>query len=276
MAQSSDDGGTASLDEIVQAVHSFGQLAQLDPISAGEVWMTDSASADWSSMVKRAVEGSLQAQVVFGHAIPLARAARDGLPATAALYSPWTGTLLVFTLSSDAASFESFDFYEADRLSGVWNDPATFALSAMSAIDAAAERFALAARGETLAESLSAGGLEDLVDEAVSALALIYDPEVSQSETQANLDAVIESLSADRLRDPFSLLEDGSLIWRQTLQPVWVAQTERLAYVVFASPIAALEWVWLELPTTASEEPVTSISRIVLYESVTTRRGDES
>jgi len=276
MAQTSEDEGRASLDEIVQAVHSFGQLAQLDPLSAGEVWMTDSASSDWASLMSRAVEGSLQAQVLFGHAVPFARAATGSLPATAALFNPWTGTLLICTLSSDAASFESFDFYDADRLSGVWNDPATFALSAMSAVDAAAEQFALAAQGESLAEPLSAGGLKDLVDEAVSALALIYDPEVSESETQANLDAVIDSLSADRLRDPFSLLEDGSLIWRQTLQPVWVAQTERLAYVVFASPIAALEWVWLEVPTTASEEPVTSISRIVLYESVTTRRGDES
>jgi len=267
------DGATAQ--DVVQAVHSFQQLATLDPVTAGEVWMESRAAKSWRDYAKRAADDVVEAQILFGHAIPFAHATEDGSP-VAGLYNPWVGTLILFSYDERASIVEAFSIHEAERLGDQALKPEAFAVDAMAAVDAVSAQFdAFAGAGE-LPGRMSARDLENAVNAAIAILGTAYGMTDDPTIAQANVVVSIESLFAEELIPPIDLLEEMSDAWRSLLVPVWMAESAETTYVVLASPASPIDWLWLEIATEASAQPIRSASLLRLYDRILSRGGEDA
>jgi hypothetical protein len=262
------------MEDIVQAVHSFQQLAVLDPVTAGEIWMEGETASDWTRFVERSVDDRLDASVLFGHMIPFASA--DDTGAYAGLYSPWVGMLLLLDYDPLATVVEAYSIHPAMRLPSDVDDPEAFALAAMAAIDSASAQFDAAAGGEGLPAEMSARDVEGVVDAVRPQLASAYGLIESPSIAQANVETAMDLVFADELAFPLDLLNEIPSIWRNMLLPVWIAEARVATFIVLASPTSPLDWVWLEVSADQVEPLILSVSLMKLYDSLTTRGGEDS
>jgi len=271
-AQSASAADGATVEEVVQAIHSFQQLAILDPATAGEVWMEGREASSWKRDVEEAIGDLFEATILFGHMIPLAAADETGV--WAALYSPWVGMLLLFTYDPLATVVTSYSIHPAEKLDDSAGGPLAFATAAMTAIDSIVATFDAFQNGETPREELSARDLGRRVDDATDRLAIAYaDPE-GASEA-APLSSALDRLFAEDLEGPLTILEAESYSWVDSLLPLWIRAEAGSTYVVLASMEAPLDWAWLETDDDASRS-IRSVSAIRLYDRIVTREGDES
>jgi hypothetical protein len=264
----------ASIEDVIQAVHSFQQLAMLDPGAAGEIWMEGGTASDWKRFVERSVDDLFDAFVLFGHMIPFASATEDG--ARAGLYSPWVGMILLLSFDPLASTVESYSVHPGSRLPYDLEDPATFAASAMVAIDSAAKVFDAFKIGQSPREGLLAEDLGERLDETVGALAALYGAMEQPTEEGEFLASTVDRLFAVELEGPLALLEPEPRTWIDSLLPLWIGKQASLSFVVLASMASPLEWVWLEVDGGNAEAPVRSVSVIGLYDRMVTRGGEAS
>ncbi|MEW5826988.1 MAG: hypothetical protein AB1778_09185 [Candidatus Bipolaricaulota bacterium] len=264
------------MEDVLQAIESFRRLAVLDPAAAGQVWMSSAVAAAWEIDMGRAVADSVAALALFGHAVPFARGGGEVSPPAGALYSPWVGALLVFSFDARASQVESYSILSAEVLTREWEEPAPFAVAAMDAIDVAFSQFRRTADGEDTSREVTAQDLRSAVTAASSSLESAYGLVERPTMAQANVATAVDALLAERLEWPLDLLDETSDGWRASLRPVWIATHREATFVVLASPMSPLDWVWLDVSAYAAEPLVRSVSLIRLYESLVTRGGGRS
>jgi len=262
----------ASMEDVIQAIHSFQQLAAVDPAAAGNVWMEERTASTWRRTVEQAVEDLFDATILFGHLVPLAAADETGV--RAGLYNPWVGMLLLLTFDPLATAVESYSIRSAAQLGDEAGDPLAFATEAMSAIDTVVTAFDAFKSGALPGRELSARDLDRRVEEvAESLLASLGDARTAEDGSSL-LDA-IALLFAGELEEPLTLLEAKSTDWVDSLLPLWVRAGATSTVVVLASMESPLDWAWLQVGDDA-ERPIESVSVIRLYDRIVTRGGDAS
>lgn len=264
----------ADTQGVIQAVHSFQQLAVLDPVTAGVAWMEDRAASDWQRLVESSVDDLFDASILFGHVIPFAFA--DDTGAHAGLYSPWVGMLLLLDYDSLASVIESFSIHPATRLPNDLDDPAAFAASAMASIDSAAAVFEAFTGGESPREELSAKDLGQRIDETAEALDALYGAVDQPTENDEALRSAVDRVFADELEGPLALLDSESRDWINFLLPLWMGKQVSSSFVVLASMASPFDWVWLEVDSMRAESPIRSVSMVRLYDRIVTQGGEGS
>ena len=260
------------MEDVIQAVHSFQQLAVLDLSAVGDVWMEGRSASGWRGTFEGAIDDLFEATILFGHMIPLATADETGV--RAALYNPWVGMLLLLSFDPLATLIESYSIHPAEPLGDEADSPLAFATVAMSAIDSVVATFDAFKDGSTPGDELSAKDLGQRVDEAADRLAAAYgSPEAASDEPL--LANAIDLLFAEELEEPLTLLEAESYDWINSLLPLWTGSQGSTTYVVLASMESPLDWTWLEIGDDA-DRPIDSVSVIRLYDRIVTQRGDAS
>jgi len=263
-AQSAPAAGGATVEDVVQAIHSFQQLAVLDPSTAGEVWMEGRVASNWDQVVGTAIDDRFEATILFGHLVPFAAADESGV--RAGLYNPWIGLLVLLAFDPLATAVESCSVHAAEALGSEAADPLAFATEAMAAIDAAYDAFAGAAAA---GEELSARDLGDRIDEATKRLGSVY----GHDEADTVLADAIDRLFAEELTEPLTVFGEESEAWMSSLLPLWTSEADSWTFVVLASMASPLDWAWLEIGHGAGH-PIDSASVIRLYDRIVSQGGD--
>ena len=263
--------GAQGLAEIIVVVESFQRLAMLEPSIAGDVWMRDTAIASWQELIEPLDDKSAGGALWFVHTVPFAASSTDGMP-YGSLYSPWLGILLVFALDEDATTIIAATLeYVADPIVPE-ADPVDLAIALTDSITAGAEAFenlvGTALQLDTARNALST--LEARVSEHAANLQPVYAADIAISQSIAT---VIDTLISGQFPGPLSLVEREDEEWFTQLAPVAWTQAPEGSVVVLASSGWPYQLLWLEM---AVDGAVTSASLLRLFDSVTTRGGEDT
>jgi len=270
MAQAS-----ASVDvrELAPIADSFFQLAIWSTEDAARIWMEGEASVAWTEFTRQVLTSQELAISLFSHYFVLGEIAPDGTP-VAVVWSPWVGVLYVLEFSVTGTEIRGFGVESlAVDLAGELDATAT-ALAIMNGIGQAEARLSeLALTGAMPMPDPE--GLQKLAERAkahAEHLALLYPIEAaSEAKIQSLVDsaASIRSAEFDDLLEVLAEAEEG---WRASLLPVHLGGSGTRSIAVLASMMEPLDLVWLE----SSDQGLTSVSWIRLFDEVTTHAGGES
>jgi len=270
MAQAS-----ASVDvrELAPIADSFFQLAIWSTEDAARIWMEGEATVAWTEFTRQVLTSQELAISLFSHYFVLGEIASDGTP-IAVVWSPWVGVLYVLEFSMNGAEIRRFGVESlAVEIAGT-NDATATALAIMDGIQQAESRLSELAQTSSLPMP-DVTGLQALADRATAHaenLALLYPVEAaSEAQIQTLVDSA-ESIRGAEFDDLLEVLAEADEGWRASLLPVHLGSSGTRSIAILASMMEPLDLVWLE----SSDQGLTSISWIRLFEEVTTRAGGES
>ena len=270
MAQAS-----ASVDvrELAPIADSFFQLAMWSAEDASRIWMEGEAAVAWTEFTRQVLTSQELAISLFSHYFVLGEIALDGTP-IAVVWSPWVGVLYVLEFSMNGAEIHGFGVESlAVEIAGT-NDATATALAIMDGIQQAESRLSELAQTSSLPMP-DATGLQALADRAMAHaenLALLYPIDTASDDQIQSLVDAAESIRAAEFDDLLEVLAEADEGWRASLLPVHLGSSGTHSIAILASMMEPLNLVWLE----SSDQGLSSVSWIRLFNAVTTRSGGES
>ena len=265
-AQADDSAG------MIQVVQSIQRLGMIDASSVAMVWMTDQAATVWSEFAEVAADSGEEAFALFSHNIWLATQDTNSNQ-IGGLYNPWVGSLIVFVMDPQATLVTASVAILVDTDPLDVSDAQGFAQEAMHRIEQASQRFeTIAASG--LPESSDIHQVADRVDQAVLTLRWLYGASEDGSDLQTNTRAALDALESGSQEGALSLLRREDNRWVAELYPVWGSTMGTESFVLLSTTEEPLSFVSLRVSGEVSDDPITSVSVIHLFDRLTTRGGD--